>query len=64
MLAFVLVVVGALNWGLSALGMNVVEMFLGVGTTLTRVVYLLVGASGVYLLLQHKADCKTCMGSK
>lgn len=62
MLTFVLVVVGALNWGLSALGFNVVELLLGAGSTLTRVVYLLVGASGVYLLVSHKGDCKACMG--
>lgn len=60
MVAFVLVVVGALNWGLTALGYNVVEMVLGMGT-LSKLVYLLVGASGVYLLVTHSSDCKTCM---
>jgi uncharacterized protein len=60
MVAFLLVVVGALNWGLDALGWNLVNMLLGSGSTLAQVVYLLVGVSGVYLLVTHFTDCKTC----
>ena len=51
MVAFWLVVVGAVNWGLAALGFNVVDMLLGVDSMLAKVVYLLVGASGVYVAL-------------
>ena len=47
-LARVLVVVGAINWGLDALGWNLVEMLLGVGM-LTTWVYYLVGAAGVWV---------------
>lgn len=47
-LAKVLVVVGAINWGLDALGWNLVEMLLGAGM-ITKWVYLLVGASGVWV---------------
>ena len=43
----VLVIIGALNWGLVALGYNLVEMILGVGT-LTKIVYGLVGLAGLY----------------
>lgn len=60
MVAFVLVLVGAINWGLAALDYNVVDMVLGAGSTLAKAVYLLVGASGVWILLGHKADCKIC----
>lgn len=60
MVAFLLVVVGAVNWGLVGLAnMNLVHALLG-ATGLENLVYLLVGASGVYLLFTHKADCKTC----
>jgi len=45
----ILVIVGALNWGLEALGYNLVEMILGVGT-LTKIVYGLVGLAGLYKL--------------
>ncbi len=51
MVAFWLVVVGAVNWGLAALGFNVVDMLLGADSMLSKVVYLLVGASGVYVAL-------------
>lgn len=61
MVAFVLAMVGALNWGLvGLLQTNVVEMVLGAGSTPTTLVYVLVGVSAAWLLVQHKADCKTC----
>jgi uncharacterized membrane protein YuzA (DUF378 family) len=60
MVAFVLAMIGAINWGLTALGFNLVNMILGGMPGLEMVVYLLVGASGVYILLTHKADCKIC----
>lgn len=42
-------VVGALNWGLvGLLNLNVVELVLGAGSLLTKVVYLLVGLAGLY----------------
>ena len=44
-----ILVVGALNWGLVGLmGLNVVEMILGAGSLLTRVVYIVVGLAGAY----------------
>jgi len=44
-----LLVIGALNWGLvGLLNLNVVEMILGSGSLLTRVVYIVVGLAGVY----------------
>jgi uncharacterized protein len=61
MLAFILLIVGGLNWGLSALGYNVVDMALGSWPTVEKVVYLLVGLSALLVLFTHKKDCKTCM---
>jgi hypothetical protein len=59
--AFALVLVGALNWGLvGLLKLNLVEAIFGMGTMLTNVVYLLVGASAVYIALTHKDDCRVC----
>ena len=52
-LAYVLVIVGALNWGLVALGgsdWNVVELLLGQWATVVRVVYGLVGVSALAML--------------
>lgn len=60
MVAFVLLMVGGLNWGLvGLLHLNVVEMIFGMGM-LTSVVYILVGLSAAYVLLTHKADCRVC----
>lgn len=49
-IAWILVVVGALNWGLiGAFNFNLVTMLFGVGV-LTQWVYILVGVAGLYFL--------------
>jgi uncharacterized membrane protein YuzA (DUF378 family) len=50
--AFVLVVVGALNWGLvGLLDLNLVDALLGgLGMAVVKIVYILVGLSGVVVL--------------
>ncbi|MBI3312620.1 MAG: DUF378 domain-containing protein [Candidatus Omnitrophica bacterium] len=54
-------IIGALNWGLvGLLHMNLVEQILGVGTTLTRGVYILVGVSGLILLTSYFMNCPAC----
>lgn len=51
LVATLLVVVGAVNWGLvGLLGMNVVSELVGAWPMVERVVYILVGASGLWLL--------------
>ncbi len=61
MVAFALVIVGALNWGLvGLLKFNLVEMILGAGSSLTMIVYVLVGLSAVYIGATHMSDCKIC----
>lgn len=67
--AFVLVVVGAINWGLVGLGgfmgssWNLVSMILGSWPMVESLVYVLVGLSGLYLMFTHKGDCKCCSPS-
>lgn len=66
MVAFALLVVGGVNWGLIGLGgfmgsnWNLVNMVLGTWPTLEWVVYVLVGVSGLYLAATHMSDCKVC----
>jgi len=61
MVAFILLVVGGLNWLLvGAFDMNVVEMIFTPGSTLTKVVYILVGLSALYELMTHKKNCTAC----
>ncbi|HEX6977044.1 MAG TPA: DUF378 domain-containing protein [Patescibacteria group bacterium] len=50
-LAWLLVVVGAINWGLIGVAnLNLVESLLGVWPVLVQIVYVLVGLSGLYVL--------------
>jgi hypothetical protein len=59
LIAMILVVVGAINWGLVGLGMlmgsnlNVVNLLFGSLPTLESVVYLLVGVSGILVGWVH-----------
>lgn len=54
MVAFLLVVVGGLNWGLVGLmDMNLVDMIFGTVPVLEQVVYVLVGLSAVWLLVDY-----------
>lgn len=59
--AFALVVVGALNWGLIGLfNFNLVSAIFGMGSMLEKWVYILVGLSAVYIGATHMKDCKIC----
>ena len=58
-IGWILVVVGALNWGLIGLGWlaggadwNVVHMILGFSMELEAVVYVLVGLAGIWMLVK------------
>ncbi|OGE31798.1 hypothetical protein A2631_01550 [Candidatus Daviesbacteria bacterium RIFCSPHIGHO2_01_FULL_44_29] len=58
-LSFVLVIVGALNWGLVGLfDFDLVKTLLGSWPTAVRAVYVLVGAAAVYKLV----GCQQCKG--
>lgn len=49
--AWVLVILGALNWGfIGVAGLNVVESILGTTGTLVQFTYILVGLGGLYEL--------------
>jgi uncharacterized membrane protein YuzA (DUF378 family) len=50
--AVILIIVGALNWGLiGAFHVNAVAMLFGDASMMTRVIYMLVGLAGPYKLL-------------
>lgn len=50
--AWVLIVIGGLNWGLvGAFKYNLVDKLFGVNSTLSRVIYVLVGLAAVYSIL-------------
>lgn len=60
--AFTLMAVGALNWGLVGLfDFNLVTALLGM-IGIEKLVYIIIGASAVYIFIGHKKDCKVCAG--
>ncbi len=52
-IASALVIIGAINWGLVGLfnGFDLVEVLFGELSALSRIVYILVGLSGIYLVI-------------
>lgn len=66
-IAFILLAIGGLNWGLIGIGgfmgsdWNVVHLLLGAWPVVEWLVYVLVGISTVYILVTHKKSCKMCM---
>lgn len=61
-IAFILVIVGALNWGLvGAFKFDLVAYIFGAESYIARVVYLLVALSGGYLATQY---CHYCSDKK
>ncbi len=50
-IALTIAIIGAINWGLIGLfGFNLVAFLFGEMTLLSRIVYILVGLSGLYLV--------------
>lgn len=48
-IALVLIIIGALNWGLIGLfNFNLVDTIFGVMSWLSRIIYILVGVSGLW----------------
>ena len=65
LVAFILLVIGGLNWGVMAIDptYNVVEMVLGGFPMVVRLVYALVGLSAIILVATCKGGCKACASS-
>ena len=61
MIAFILLVVGGLEWGLHAFGYDPVDML---GSQVSMIVYVLVGLSAVFEALTHKKNCSHCAAPK
>lgn len=52
-IAVILVIIGAINWGLiGILKFDLVATIFGEMSTLTRIIYSLVGISGLYLIYE------------
>ena len=50
-IALVLVIIGAINWGLVGIfNFNLVETIFGVMSIVSRIIYILVGISGIWAI--------------
>ncbi len=53
-IAMILLIIGGLNWGLTAFGWNIVDGIFGIGSVVAKVIYILVGLSALYVLFTMK----------
>ena len=59
MIAWILLVIGGLNWGLVGLAhFNAVDAIFGAGSGIAMIVYILVGISAIYAISRSKCCCK------
>jgi uncharacterized membrane protein YuzA (DUF378 family) len=62
--AFILLIVGGLNWLLVGIfGWDVGSIFGGQDAVISKIVYILVGLSAIYEIVTHKKNCKNCVES-
>ena len=66
MIAWILLIIGGLNWLVFGLFQwDIGMLFGGMMSMVSRIIYVLVGLSALYELFTHKANCKMCsMGMK
>ena len=58
-LALTIAIIGAVNWGLiGAFDFNLVDMLFGAGSMFSKFIYVLVGISGLYLILWYPRVCR------
>lgn len=63
MVSFILLVIGGLNWLVLAIfNWDIGQLFGGMESAVSRVIYVLVGLAAIYELVTHKGNCKTCSG--
>lgn len=63
-IAFVLVIIGALNWGLVGVAQfDLVAAIFGAGSMLARLVYILVGLSGIAVAVWLATATRTSHGA-
>jgi uncharacterized membrane protein YuzA (DUF378 family) len=60
MIAFILIVIGGINWLLFAFGWNLVSAIFGAGSTLANTVYIIIGLAAIWEAVMHGRNCKMC----
>ena len=60
MVTWILLIIGGLNWLLTAFHYNVVDMVFGMDSTIGMIIYVLVGLSAIFEVVNHKNTCRNC----
>lgn len=64
MIAFILLIIGGLNWLLVGIfAWDIGELFGGQGELISQIIYILVGLAALFELFAHKSGCKLCVSS-
>lgn len=59
--AFILIVVGGLNWLLLGLfGWDISQLVGGMNAPLAKALYIIIGLAAILELINHKKQCKLC----
>ena len=60
-IAFILLIVGGLNWLLlGVFQWEIGMLFGGSSAIISRIIYILIGAAAVYEIVTHRQNCKAC----
>ena len=63
-IAFILLIIGGLNWLLFGIwGWEIGQLFGGNTALVSRIIYILIGLAALFELFSHKATCKMCKGA-
>lgn len=57
-IAFILLIIGGLNWGLAAFGYDLANW--GIPSSVMMVIYILVGLAAISEAFGHKSLCRNC----
>ncbi len=60
-IAFTLLVIGGLNWLLTAFGYGIARY---IPSNVAMIIYILVGLSAIYEAVTHKTNCRNCTTDK
>ncbi|MDZ4690268.1 DUF378 domain-containing protein [Terricaulis sp.] len=60
LITLLLIIIGGINWGLEALGYNLVEALFGADTGVAKIIYGLVGLSALWQLTPFVKALRTC----
>jgi len=59
--AFILLIIGGLNWLLVGIfGWDVSKFLGGMDAIVPKIIYILVGLAALYEIFSHKENCKVC----